>query len=338
MATARSIWPPVVVTGNTVTILLGNGDGTFTAAPSQTQLVASKLVVADFNGDGKIDLATLDSVGGTLAVLLGIGDGTFNAPTPLPADSNFSASTLAVGDFNGDGKPDVAVTAAANTASITPDAKVSIFAGNGDGTFGARSDVGFNVVTGAIGLTSLAAADLTGSGSSDLATFGSVFLGNLTITTATANYVLPFGDSMIQADYPGDANNAPSNSTNGPAVFVPQQSFSLTSNPVTVTPGASASGNFSVTSLTFSRYLELELLDPGSAGPGKSPGVLGAADRIFLLPRRNGESGLYRQHAGHNSARSIHCNHHGHVRFWRRDPGFHLCHSHGGRSELSPDQ
>jgi trimeric autotransporter adhesin len=255
--------------GNTVTILLGNGDGTFTAAPSQTQLVASRLIVADFNGDGKIDLATLDP-GGTLAVLLGNGDGTFTAPTTLPADSNFSASTLAVGDFNGDGKPDVAVVATANNSSTTPDVKVSIFAGNGDGTFVARSDVGFNVVTGAVDLTSLAAADFTGNGSSDLATFGSVFLGNLTITTATANNALPFGDSIIRADYPGDANNAPSHSANGPAILVPQQSFSLTSSPVTVTSGASASGSFSVTSVSFAGTLNLSCsisVPQGQANP-----------------------------------------------------------------------
>ncbi len=233
-------------------------------------MAASELVAADFNGDGKIDLAALDSVGGTLAVLLGNGDGTFTAPTALPTDSNFGTSSLAVGDFNGDGKPDIAVAAAANNSSTTPDVKVSIFAGNGDGTFGARSDVGFNVVTGAVGLTSLAAVDLSGYGSSDLATFGSVFLGNLTITTATANNVLPFGDSIIRADYPGDANNAPSNSTNGPAIFVPQQSFSLTSNPVTVTAGASASGSFSITSLSFAGTLNLSCsisVPQGQANP-----------------------------------------------------------------------
>jgi trimeric autotransporter adhesin len=271
-------------TGNTVTILLGNGDGTFTAVPSQTQLIASELVAADFNGDGKIDLATFDSVGGTLAVLLGNGDGTFTAPTTLPTDSNFSASSLAVGDFNGDGKSDVAVAVTANNSSTTPGAKVSIFPGNGDGTFGARSDVGFNVVTGAVDLTSLAAADLTGDGSSDLATFGSVFLGNLTITTATVNNVLPFGDSIIRADYPGDANNAPSSSTNGPAVLVPQQSFSLTSNPVKVTAGASASGSFSITSLNFAGTLNLSCSISVPQGQTSPPACSVQPTAFFFSP------------------------------------------------------
>jgi hypothetical protein len=232
-------------------ILLGNGDGTFTAAPNQPQFVASQLVAADFNGDGKIDLAALNPMGDSVTILLGNGDGTFAAPSTLPTDPNFRTLALAVGDFNGDGNPDVAVAVSSNTPG--GGGKVSIFAGKGDGTF---AD-GFDVALVAGSLTSLAAADLTGSGSSDLSTFGSVFLGNLTITTATADNVLPAGGNVIQADYPGDANNAPSSSTNAPSVLVPQQPFSLTSNPVTVTPGASASGSFTVTSEAFTGTLNL---------------------------------------------------------------------------------
>jgi trimeric autotransporter adhesin len=236
-----------------IAILLGNGDGTFTAAPGQPKFVASQLVAADFNGDGKLDLAAIDSRGGTVVILLGNGDGTFTTPSTLPTDSNFAALALTVGDFNGDGKPDLAVAALANNPANTPDAKISVFPGNGDGTFADRFDVA--LVAGS--LTSLAAADLTGNGSWDLAAFGSVFLGNLTITTATADNVLPAGYDVIQAEYPGDANNAPSSSTNAPAISVPQQIFSLTSNPVTATPGGSANGSFSVTSSGFTGTLNL---------------------------------------------------------------------------------
>ena len=248
-------------------ILLGNGDGTFTAAPNQPQFVASQLVAADFDGDGKIDLAALSSMGDSVAILSGNGDGTFAAPSTLPTDSHFRAITLAVGDFNGDGKPDVAVGAGANNPNITPVAKISIFSGNGDGTFAA----GFDVALIAGSLSSLASADLTGSGSTDLSTFGSVFLGNLTITTATADNVLPTGDNVIQADYPGDASNARSSSTNAPSVFVPQQPFSLTSNPVTVTPGASASGSFAVTSSGFTGILNLSCSISSPQGQANPP-------------------------------------------------------------------
>jgi hypothetical protein len=241
------------LTAAPIIILLGNGDGTFTTAPSQPQLVASQLVAEDFNGDGKIDLVAISDAGNTVTILLGSGDGAFTAPSTLPTDSNFSAVALAVGDFNGDGKPDVAVAALANNPANTPDAKVSVFPGNGDGTFGHRVDVAAPAE-----LTSLAAADLTGNGSSDLAAFGSVFLGNLTITTATADNVLPVGYDIIQAEYPGDASNAPSSSTNAPAISVPQQTFSLTSNAVTVSVGTSANnGSFSVTSSGFTGTLSL---------------------------------------------------------------------------------
>ena len=241
-----------------IAILLGLGDGTFTAAPSQSQFVASQLVAADFNDDGKIDLAALDPMGDSVTILLGNGNGTFAAPSTLSTDPNFRTLAIAVGDFNGDGRPDVAVGAGANSPADTPAAKISIFAGNADGTF---AD-GFDVALVAGSLSSLVTVDLTGNGSWDLATFGSVFLGNLTIATATANNVLPTGDDAIQADYPGDANNAPSNSTNAPSVFVQQQPFSLTSDPVAVTPGASATGSFAVTSGSFTGTLSLSCSIP----------------------------------------------------------------------------
>ena len=93
--------------GNNVSVLLGNGDGTFQAAQATaiscgTNAVASQITVADFNGDGKLDLAT----GCGAALLLGNGDGTFQTPLNLNVASGPSA---AIGDFNGDGSPDLAV-------------------------------------------------------------------------------------------------------------------------------------------------------------------------------------------------------------------------------------
>jgi hypothetical protein len=215
------------------TILLGNGDGTFTAAPNPPQIGTSQLVAADFNGDGKIDLA---AVGVSVTILAGNGDGTFTAASTLPTGSD--AFALAVGDFNGDGKADLAVA-----GSNYPSETVTIFEGIGDGTFAAGIDVPAFP-------KSLAAADLTGNGSWDLATFGSVLLGNLTISTATLDTNLSAGYNIIQANYPGDASNAPSASNpNEAAILVPQPVFSLTSNPIMLAPGVSASGSFSVTSL-----------------------------------------------------------------------------------------
>src|SRR6201996_9451522 len=252
-------------------ILLGNGDGTFSAASDQPQIITDEFVAADFNGDGKIDLAALDLMGDTVTIVLGNGDGTFSTASTFPTGVN--AFSLAVGDFNGNGKPGIAVAGIANY----PDHEVTIFAGNGDGTFTA----GFGI-NDALG-ESLAAADLTGSGTSDLATFGSVLLGNLTISTAANNVDLPAGFVVLEADYPGDANNAPSNSTNKPAILVPQPLFSLSSNAVTVAPGTSAGASFSVTSSGFTGTLNLSCIVQAPNGEEQSPPACSVPPSVNLI-------------------------------------------------------
>jgi hypothetical protein len=112
-----------------VDILLGNGDGTFTAETTNPPIsgTPSHVATGDFNGDGKTDLAVAEN-GGTIAILLGNGDGTFAASGSVNSAS--SNSPIAVADFNGDGKLDIAVAAGANTSE-----SVSVLTGNGDGTF-----------------------------------------------------------------------------------------------------------------------------------------------------------------------------------------------------------
>ena len=115
------------LSGASVNILLGNGDGTFTPGASYpVDNVPVSVVVADFRGTGLLDLAAAEEFGGVV-VLLGNGDGTFQPPVTYSA---VFPSSLAVADFNGDGKPDMAV---ADTAS--PQGSVTVLLGNGDGTF-----------------------------------------------------------------------------------------------------------------------------------------------------------------------------------------------------------
>ena len=161
----------VVVTGGTsnssiITVLLGNGDGTFTAGASYTGLQPGLIVAADVNLDGKPDLviAGIASVLPTaFVVMLGNGDGTFAAPVGYGAAATPYAPVVA--DFNGDGKPDVAVSDGASS--------VHILLGNGDGTFQNQIDYAVS------GTEGLAAADFNRDGDVDLATSGAtILLGN----------------------------------------------------------------------------------------------------------------------------------------------------------------
>ncbi|MEG4069894.1 DUF4347 domain-containing protein, partial [Microcoleus sp. Pol11C2] len=113
---------------NNVSLLLGNGDGTFGTATyfgvgSRPYTVA----VGDFNGDGNSDLATANQTSNDVSILSGNGNGTFGAANNLSVGS--TPSFVLVGDFNKDGKSDFAT---ANSGSTT----VSIVLQNADGTFG----------------------------------------------------------------------------------------------------------------------------------------------------------------------------------------------------------
>jgi FG-GAP-like repeat/Abnormal spindle-like microcephaly-assoc'd, ASPM-SPD-2-Hydin len=112
-------------------------------------------VVADFNGDGKLDVAIGNITTNTVAVLLGNGDGTFGPAQDFVVGSQ--VRSIAVGDFNGDGKLDLAT---ANNVSGT----VSILLGNGDGTFAPKIDTTVGTRP-----RSLVAADFNGDGILDLA-------------------------------------------------------------------------------------------------------------------------------------------------------------------------
>ena len=144
--------------GDTISVLLGNGDGTFQPEVDFTVGYGpDSVAVADFNGDGKLDLAVALSVGGA-ALLLGNGDGTFRTSTGIgvPYDPN----SIVAGDLNGDGKQDLVV---AGTYSANKDT-VSVLLGNGDGTF--QPAVGYPAQKNAFALV---LGDFNGDGQPDVA-------------------------------------------------------------------------------------------------------------------------------------------------------------------------
>ena len=124
-----------------VTILLGNGDGTFQASPiiCNGGLQPKSLVAVDANGDGKPDLVAAGGAAdyyasGAIAVVLNRGDGTFADQSTFPV-AQYSHSAV-VGDINGDGKPDIVTTASvSNGSGQAAGGALSTLLGNGDGTF-----------------------------------------------------------------------------------------------------------------------------------------------------------------------------------------------------------
>ena len=159
--------------GGGVSILLGNGDGTFqppTLYAAGNYPVA--VIAGDFNADGKLDLAVADdgdqngyaTAAGGVSVLLGNGNGTFQPPVTYGAGSG--PASLITGDFTGDGKLDLAVADPGVLDGRDPGG-VYVLLGNGDGTF--QTATVYASGEGGIGPGSLVAGDFTGDGKLDLA-------------------------------------------------------------------------------------------------------------------------------------------------------------------------
>jgi hypothetical protein len=214
--------PDLLVTDpsyGTISILLGNGDGTFstTILPSPTGYESGSLVVGDFNADGKMDFA-LNLDGGPIAIYLGNGDGTFTAGQHInPTIGGGSTGNLVVADFNGDGVPDIAETVdesaaggiGGNCFNGFRNCFVQIFSGHGDGTFAALPNL-----TPSTHAFSMVTADFNGDGKPDLALtsivdgYLLVLLGNGDGTFVAAPHLLPNTQALglAAADLNGDGN------------------------------------------------------------------------------------------------------------------------------------
>ena len=181
-------WQSATWRGGHLNRLLGNGDGSFKVLPDLLTggIDSSGAALSDMNHDGKLDVVVVG--GGVVNVRLGLGDGNFQGPL---ATSIHYPTTATVGDFNGDGIPDVALNGSAR----------AILLGYGDGTFR-------NVFTLPAQFESLVVGDFNGDGKQDL---GATFLGGVGVLLGngdgTFQPVSPLRTGQTQKLLAGDFNS-----------------------------------------------------------------------------------------------------------------------------------
>ena len=188
--------------------LEGNGDGTFRtpAVAFATTVDPPDLVAADVNGDGKLDLVAVGALNPapppaassySLLVFLGNGDGTFQAPQTYSIGSDVvNAGPLVVGNFFGDGHPDIAVS--------PDDGEIYLFRNEGDGTFALDKTISpsaDNIIS------QLVAGDLNGNGVSDLAIDYDTNAGNAGYATFQVSVLWNDGEGNFTADNVGSYTN-----------------------------------------------------------------------------------------------------------------------------------
>ena len=155
---------------NNVSVLLGNGDGTFkTHVEYAVGNGPMGVAIGDLNGDGKLDLIVANSIDNTVSVLLGNGDGTFQ--TAVPYTTANTPTCVVVGNFTSSDTLDVAVGTSGKLASV--------LLGNGNGTLQNHKDYAIGA-----GAVAIAAADMSANGKLSLITANetdnttSVLVGN----------------------------------------------------------------------------------------------------------------------------------------------------------------
>jgi len=191
-----------------VAVLLGKGDGTFqTAVTYSAGTTPQAVAITDLNGDGKLDLVVANHSSSNVSVLLGNGNGTFQTAVNYNTPNTGTADVLAIADFDGDGKPDVAVGISGINATI-----VAILLGNGNGTL--QAEIPYAAGFASSATLSIVSTDFNADGKFDLAvTDGAtlaVLLGNGNGSfqvPVTAPLVVPgnaINGKVVAGDFNGD--------------------------------------------------------------------------------------------------------------------------------------
>jgi CSLREA domain-containing protein len=230
---------------STVSVLLGNGTGGFSTPTYYAGVNNSfSITTGDFNGDSKIDLAAANRDSDNVSILMGTGTGVFDTATNFGVGVGTGPFSVTSGDFNGDGKLDIA------TANLYAN-NVSVLIGNGTGSFSAATTFIVDIFP-----RSISTADFNGDGNLDIATANdiantvSVLLGNGTGGFGTpTNFAVgnnPF--SITVGDFNGDgkidlatanfvSNNVSVLLGNGNGAFGAATNFAVGNVPQSVTTG-----------------------------------------------------------------------------------------------------
>src|SRR5215469_7949728 len=191
--------PPPSCSPGTVSVFLGNGDGTFQPRVDySTGMQPLSVATADFNQDGKMDLSVVNCRDDTLSILFGNGDGTFQ--TQIVQSTVFKPQVVVTADFNGDSKADLAII------GTNGNGEVSILLGKGDGTFITLPS--FPASNGSIGISEAAVVgDFNNDQKLDLVvavgTSLNVFLGQGDGTFVLNGSYLG-AEGLVAADFNGD--------------------------------------------------------------------------------------------------------------------------------------
>jgi hypothetical protein len=177
---------PERCTNGTLSVALGNGDGTFQSMTNyDIGTTPTSLAVGDLNHDGKLDIVVASASSHFVSVFIGLGDGSFASAVNYDTGHHTLPYGVALGDLNGDGNPDIAV---ADNESLT--ASVRTLLGNGDGTFRA----GGRFATGGRP-SAVVVGDFNSDGKLDVAVANQTFLVN---ELGTAAILLGDGNGRLQ--------------------------------------------------------------------------------------------------------------------------------------------